>query len=360
MGALRIAAIALLAVLAGAAQASAASTPRFLGTGHDPGVAVDRAGTAHVAWFGEPAPGAYTLEYCQFPRGARSCALRHTFPLERDGSAEVQVLIPRPGAVHIVAPVLNDDTVLFNSADGGATFAPVPLGEMSTIETALYGPADTISMISGTGPASFGRFGLDGSGPGGLPVTFGSATESLETALAPFGAGLVAVFSGLATRSVIWNGVGDPNLQQSWFEGPRLGDERLAASAAGGRSGTYIAYVDRRGDRSDTRIRRLRANGRLGRAKRLTRDDPVSLKLVQGPRGDMAVVWHSLDDAYLVRSNRKGRRWTRPRRLVRGNEPTDLRPALGRRGGWMVWDGSAGNFGSNPIRIAAVPRAPRR
>lgn len=359
MGALRIAVVASLTLLAGAAPASAAP-PRFLGTGHDPGVAVDRAGTAHVGWFSEPGPDAYTLEYCQVPRGGRGCTVRHTFPLADPGSAEVQVLIPRPGAVHVVAPVLNGDAMLFNSADGGATFAPVSLGEIGTVERALYGPGDAISMISGTGPASFGRFGLDGSGPDGLAVTFGSATESLATALAPFGAGLVAVFSGLATRSVIWNGAGDPNLQQSWFEGPRLGDERVAVSAAGGRSGTYIAYVDHRGNRSDTRVRRLRSNGRLGKAKRLTREDPSSLKLVQGPRGDMALVWHSSNDAYVVRSNRKGRRWTRARRFVRGNEPMDLRPALGRRGGWMVWDGNAGNFGSNPIRIAAIPRAPKR
>jgi hypothetical protein len=45
---------------------------------------------------------------------------------------------------------------------------------------------------------------------------------------------------------------------------------------------------------------------------------------------------------------------------VRGNEPNDLRPALGRRGGWMVWDGNPGNLGAHPIRITALPRAPRR
>ena len=30
------------------------------------------------------------------------------------------------------------------------------------------------------------------------------------------------------------------------------------------------------------------------------------------------------------------------------------------RGGWVVWDGNAGNAGSHPIRIAALPGAPRR
>jgi hypothetical protein len=359
VGGLRIAAIALLALLAGAAPAAAA-TPRFLGTGHDPGVAVDRAGTAHVGWFTGGVGGGGTLEYCQVPRRGRGCTLRHTFQMAEAGSAKVQVLAPRPGAVHIVAPVLSGDTLLFNSADGGATFAPpVSLRSTGTVENAVFGPGETLSLMSQVGPPAFGRYGLDGSGPDEMPVEFGSATEALETRLVPLGSGLAAVFSGLATRSVIWNGLGDPNLQQSWVEGPRLGDERVAVTAAGGRSGAWVAYVDHRGSRNDTRVRRLRNSGRFGKAKRITRDSPASLEMAQGPRGDMAVLWSDSDDAYMVRS-RKGRRWTRPRRLVRGNDPSDLVAALGRRGGWLVWDASAGNFGSNPIRIAAIPRAPKR
>ena len=61
----------------------------------------------------------------------------------------------------------------------------------------------------------------------------------------------------------------------------------------------------------------------------------------------------------IVRS-RNGRRWTRPKRLFRGNDPQDLRAALGPRGGWLVWDSNPGNAGTHPIRIAALPRAPRR
>ena len=356
MGATRIAAATLLALLAGAAPAAAA--PGFLGTGHDPGVAVDRAGTAHVAWLAEPAEDQNTLEYCQVPRGKRQCAVRRTLPVERFGSGKVQVLVPRAGTVHIVAPLVNADSVLFSSADGGSTFAAVSLGETPGIERAVFGPGETISLVSGTGPVSFGRFGLDGSGGRKLPVEFGSATEGLDTALAPFGPGFAVFFSGLAGRSVLWNGLGDPNLQQSWSEGPRLGSGRTTVTAVGGRSGTYVAYVDRRGPRSDTFVRRLRGT-RLRRAVRVSRQDPAELSFAQGPRGDMALLWQTSDDAYFVRS-RTGRRWTRTRRLLRGNEPGDLRAALGRRGGWVVWDGSPGNTGSNPIRIAAIPRAPRR
>ena len=352
--------LALLAALAAAAPASAAVTPRFLGTGHDPGVAVDRKGTAHVAWFTDGAASTGAVEYCQVRRRARTCTLRRTFPLLESAAAKAQVLIPRPGTVHIVVPVVNDDTLLFSSGDGGATFAPpVPLGDTGTIEKALIDRGGRLSMISQTGPADFGRFGLDGSGPREMPVEFASATESLDTSLAPLGRGLIAFFSGLAARSAVWNGVGDPNLQQSWVEGPRLGDDRTAPSAAGGPKRTYVAYVDRRGGRSEIRVRRVRRSGRFGPARRISRDDPVDVQMARGPRGDLAVLWDDGTDAYYVRS-RKGGRWTRQRTLIRGNEPTDLRPALGRRGGWVVWDASPGNLGMNPIRIAAIPRAPKR
>ena len=356
MGALRIVIVAAAAMLTAAAPAAAA--PGLLGTGHDPGVAVHRAGTAHVAWLTDTGT-AGAVAYCRVPRGTRACASRVAIPLENDGFGKVQVLLPRPGVVQIVAPLL-DPTPLLTSADGGVTFARRDLGDLPAVEAAVYGPGDFISIMSGSGGAAFGRWAADGSGPGGLPVSFAEPTESLDTALAPFGAGLAAFFSGSGTRSALWHGAGDPNLQQSWVEGPRLGQGRTQVAAAGGRSGTYVAYVQRRGSRRSTYVRRLRSSGRLGAARRVSRRDPVGLAFAQGPRGDMALVWGSSDGARAVRSTRSGRRWTRPRRLFRGHQPSDLRVAVGRRGGWIVWDGSAGNTGQNPIRIAALPRAPRR
>jgi hypothetical protein len=355
MGALRIVACTLLAGLVGAAEAAAA--PGFLGRGHDPGVAVDGAGTAHVAWLAE-AGDAGSLEYCQVPRGKRSCALRRSIPLEDDGFGKVQVLLPRPGTVQIVAPLLNP-AALASSFDGGGTFAVTALGGDGTpaIEKAIYGPGESISIMSGSGGASFGRFNPDGSGPSGLPVTFGSATESLETSLAPWGAGFAAFFSGLRARSVLWNGAGDPNLPQSWVEGPSLGraDE---PEVVGGRSGTWVAYL-RRG-RDKTYVRRLRSSGRLGAERRLLRDVPLDHTFAQGPRGHLALVYAMVWDSVWVVRSRNGRRWARPKRLFRGNDPQDLRSALGPRGGWLVWDGNPGNAGSHTIRIAAIPGPPRR
>ena len=300
MGALKVAAATLFVALAGAVPAAAA--PGFLGRGHDPGVAVDGAGTAHVAWLAE-AGDAGTLEYCQVPRGKRACSLRRSVPLSEDGFGKVQVLLPRPGTVQIIAPLLRP-AMLATSTDGGNTFALGSMGDTPAIETAIYGPGDFISLMSGSGPAAFGRFNSDGSGPGGLPVQFGSATESLETTLAPWGAGFAAFFSGLRARSVLWNGLGDPNLQESWVEGPRLGRADIPR-AVGGKSGTWVAYV-RRG-RNKTYVRRLRTSGRLGAERVVARDDTYDLTFSQGSRGQMALVFVSGDSAAsrpLVRSRR--------------------------------------------------------
>ena len=80
----------------------------------------------------------------------------------------------------------------------------------------------------------------------------------------------------------------------------------------------------------------------------------------QPPRGHMALVWGTSSEAAWVVRSRDGRRWTRPKRLFRGNDPPDMRSALGRRGGWLVRDSNAGNAGTHPIRIAALPGPPRR
>src|SRR5215208_3908814 len=138
MGALRIAAVSVFACLAGAAPAGAA--PGFLGRGHDPGVAVDVAGTAHVAWLAEAADGTGTHEYCQVPRGKRACALRRSVGVADDGFGKVQVLLPRPGLIQIVAPLL-EPAALATSADGGNTFAVGTIGQDTpAIEKAVYGP----------------------------------------------------------------------------------------------------------------------------------------------------------------------------------------------------------------------------
>jgi hypothetical protein len=347
------AAIALLLIAAPAR----ASTPRFLGTGHDPSVAVDGNGTAHVAWPSEQ--NGATLEYCQVPRRKRTCAVRQSIPLTHAGAGHPQVLLPGPGRVSIVMPETPENGVVLNSFDGGASFAAVPIGYMNTLEEAVVGPGDGFSMISGTGPVSVSFYGFNGAGPAEPTVQLGEATEGLDTTLTMHEGRLAAFFSGAGRlRMVQWTGIGDPNVQANWVEGRSLGLDRSSPSAVTGPSGTFLAFVDRSRARHNTYVRQVKGMGYRKKVRRVSRQDPVELAFAQGPKGNLALVWGT-EDAWISRS-KKGRRWTRPKRLFRGSDPEDIRTALGPRGGWMVWDAHAGNEGSNPIRIAALPGAPRR
>jgi hypothetical protein len=350
---------ALLALVLSAP--AGAVRPVFLGKGGQPGVAVDAAGTGHIAWIHDgPAADDDTLEYCRLPRRARACDVRSSFPLGGSASRAVAVGLPaRPGAVSIAAPVVNGRSVLFNSVDGGVTFGAVPIGELNFWDDAVLAPGDSFSFV--TGPSgSYGRYGLDGSGPGAYGFSFGGFLEGMDLAIAPW-AGRLAIFaSGEAgLRTLLWGGALDSNDPAGWAEGPNLGDERLYVSAAGGPSGTYVTYVDRRPRTDSIYVRRLKEDGRFARAKRVVRYDPVELELAEGPRGEVALLYQSLAGAWVARS-RSGRRWTKPRRLFRGNDFTDVEASLGPGGGLAVWDGDAGYTGDGTIRAVRLPGRPRR
>jgi hypothetical protein len=346
--------LAFFALLAAPADAA---TPRFLGSGADPGVAVDAAGTAHVAWFEEAGDGEQ-VRYCQVPRGRKRCVVSRVLPLpDSNGFAgwQMHVLLPAPGSVQIVVPRVNAPAVLYGSADGGATFASVLLGELQNIGTALVGPGPALSL-SKDGTAGYARYGLDGAGPADWPIDLSSATEALETDMAMLGGRPIVFFAGVAgLKSYRWTGVGDPNDQATWAPGPAMAYGRFYPSAASGRSGTFLAYTDRAREQWGLFVRRVRG-GRFAKPRRISRSDPLAPQLVQWPDGRLTVIWAD-GSRTLARHSRGGRRWSRTRRLFSGNEPSGLRVAAGRRGGWIVWDGDpALSTSDQPIRILPLRR----
>jgi hypothetical protein len=264
------------------------------------------------------------------------------------------VLLPAPATVQIVAPWVNDPGLLLTSIDGGASFGVALLGELHNVEEALIGPAGSISLASDT-PATYARYGVDGSGPAEWPVRFSDATEGLYAALALVDGRPVVFFAGDAgMKSYRWNGAGDPNDQATWVPGPAMGYGRWYPSAASGPSGTFLAYTDRARKRQGVFVRRVRGN-RFGRPRRVTTSDPIAPKLVQWPDGALTVVYDE-GSRTLARDSRNGRRWSRPRKLFSGNEPSGLQVAAGPKGGWIVWDGDPGLSDDEPIRIVRLRR----
>ena len=115
----------LAAALLGPAGAVAA-TPLTIGTGHKPGVAVDGAGTAYIAWFG-PESNVTSLHFCRLPRGAGACDVATTIAAPGTTLSRPYVTVDG-GTVRVVSYRYGltgarfDEIWEFTSADGGATF----------------------------------------------------------------------------------------------------------------------------------------------------------------------------------------------------------------------------------------------
>jgi hypothetical protein len=129
-----------------------AATPLTIGTGHKPGVAVDAAGTAYIAWFG-PESTTTSLNFCRLPRAASACDVRTTIaapgttlsrPFVTVDGATVRVVSYRYG----LTGARFDEIWEFTSADGGATFdAGHPIG-IAPFDEAVRGPADTLTVTT--------------------------------------------------------------------------------------------------------------------------------------------------------------------------------------------------------------------
>jgi hypothetical protein len=348
-----VAVLAALAVLVVPASAGAAR-PFAVGIGNQPGVAVAASGAAHVAWKRELGTSD-VLEYCRVPRGERKCDIRHTFSLGgRTTSGDAIVLAPSRGVVHLlVAGSSAERGALFTSANDGATFAgPYNLGELRGIRQAVMAPAGGFTLLTDFFSVAVARYGLTGAGPAEPTARLGDGSER---AIGRLGQVPVAMFVDSVTdrlRTFRYAG-GDINSPASWPEGPGIRHTGTVA-ASSGRHGLWVAYTRRSSFHRVVKVRRLRAGG-WGRDRRLNRgDDPLWVQIAQG-RSGLMVSW-ATTKRVRYRTARTGKRWSRTKTLFRSNDAEELRLALGRRGGWMVWDGNELNAGNDTIRIAPVPR----
>jgi hypothetical protein len=93
-------------------------------------IVTDASGTGYVAW-DHPAPSASEPEvvlFCKIPRGG-TCTAPITLPLPSGADEEIiqpfPVLGSHPNAVYVVGPryIKDEDTLIWTSTDGGATFS---------------------------------------------------------------------------------------------------------------------------------------------------------------------------------------------------------------------------------------------
>jgi hypothetical protein len=252
-----VAGAAIALSLAGGARAA---TPFTLDPdGDTPSVAVDAGGTGHFAWLSEPSGGVQTVVYCDVPRGGSACAHRQSFDLPgpnsppvNGASAALVVLVPGTATVLLVVPrYVDNDTLLWRSDDGGASFSgPVTIATRtgthgSDYRNAVLGPGNVISMGFDNPSVYFQAAPLAGP-PGSAELEFppppsGVLVYNVETAI-DNGIPIVAGWNipGAGQHNQVgfyrWSGAGDINSAATWT-GPTIvgeGDETSLVSGPGG------------------------------------------------------------------------------------------------------------------------------
>jgi hypothetical protein len=237
---------AIVSVVAGLVLVApaGAATPLTIGTGHKPGVAVDAAGTAYIAWFG-PESTTTSLNFCRLPRGAGACDVTTTIaapgttlsrPFVTVDGALVRVVSYRYG----LTGARFDQIWEFTSADGGATFdAGHPVG-IAPFDEAVRGPGDTLTVATNAESTGLAvqNVPLDGTDAG--------ATEAILSADHPYngtvglaGPAMVAVFADASGNAQVRTSGGVLNDAATWTPPVELGYADYPR-LAGGPSGLFL------------------------------------------------------------------------------------------------------------------------
>ena len=242
MRTLLLAAVAALLLLPASARAA---TPLVVGQGADPGLAVDAAGTAYLAWNGTEASGTRSLHFCRLPRGATACAGAATIavpggsyslyrPFVSVSGPLVQITQSRYG---FAAGSFNQ-VIQFTSTDGGTTFdAGTPVGTIAFNEAA-NGPGGVAAVtFSTTGGGFFQRMA-----PGNTASALLSGDHLYEGAVGVTPTGqLLTVLDDASGNAQfrVQSGAGDANDASTWGLPVDIGVESYPR-LAGGPSGLFL------------------------------------------------------------------------------------------------------------------------
>jgi hypothetical protein len=153
----------LAAMMVGLAAQPATATPHFIvGTGQNPGVAVDAVGTAYIGWkVNVYADQGDAVQLCVLPAGARACSSLATIPFPGSGYNLGRVSVLLPGAPGIVQVTVGRSQgpdyrqYVATSGDGGVSFgAPVAFGSGFGIENDVLPDGRIVSDGNGAGDLS--------------------------------------------------------------------------------------------------------------------------------------------------------------------------------------------------------------
>jgi hypothetical protein len=232
---------ALAATCACALAAPAGAGAFTLGPGAMPGLAVDAAGTAYIAWSGPGSPA--SLQFCRLPRGATACDIRHAIVAPGDTTSRAFVAVNGTRVIVVQYRYgASSKEYAFTSTNGGASFgAGRSVGTLPFFD-AVVGPGDTMSGVTSAQPVggAFQNVPLDGASPEitGYAQLSGPADHPYQGTVALLGGLPLAVFTtgGDAAEYRRYDGSGSLNDDANWTLPVNLGvasHPRLASGPSG-------------------------------------------------------------------------------------------------------------------------------
>jgi len=322
------AALALVLLVAPGAAAQVGDPPIQLGEGDQPNVTLDAQGAAHIVFRGAGANSAQ-LTYCRIPRGGGGCVQRTSIGAPGD-SLSLPIAIPNGNVIQVVSYRYGlsgpgfpnfDNTLLFTSTDGGASFGGGTIIGRVGLADAAIGPGAGLSATSDTGPCGtcFQRLPLDGGSAGDTPAVLSTTHVYLSTIGFVDPSTPIVVFADGSSNAQYrrYGGAGDVNDAANWTPPADIGvvDYPILAS---GPNGTFLignsqlsgsTTIARRFDGNafgapvqvsqGVRVRDMvqDAGGRLHAVAPAFHPGPTSAAL-RYMSSDDGVTWHSRDTAW--------------------------------------------------------------
>ena len=360
---------ALLLVLAVPASASAASTSFVVGTGRQPQLAVDGAGTAYVVWNHRLTGLTSSVQLCRVPRGARTCAALTDLTPDQEAFSPPYVFVPAPNVVLVLTTRCcytgPNHTLLYASTDNGATFGPpAQVGTLDPSGDAILGPGAAISVTTDTvtGSTAYQRVPVDGSAP--ATTTASLTSDEYGGTIGLFNGNPVVAFwdfnAGVPNHVdfAMYKGAGDINDASSWTPSAPVGPGS-ATRIASGPNGLYLMYQNGQPGQEHYYVRKFDGS---------TFGAPVDISgqetgyvndFFEDPSGRLHAVWRRNPGQVRYTTSTDGAHWA-PVTTVDDERsaggPFALQEALASDGkGFAAFDANAGD---GTIRLTPLPNTP--
>ena len=372
--------LTLLSLILAAALAPSvanASEIQIAPDGNDPGIAVDAAGTAHIAFLsqtGAAFPYTYDYSYCRLPRGATACSPRIRLKtggtpdgdLDHFGRAQVLVDGSRVIVVGDTCCGTGEGVKAWVSANGGTSFAaPKTLFGSLSVQEAILGPGSgSVSAVAGS---KYATGSLDGSTAGLLPWGIGTGIgPDPSGAYAQSGVGLLNAqtpYVVLSDGGRVWVRRFDStktgfNTAANWLAPQKIDEENINEPVTTyGPNGAFLAYGTNNPRANLTYpyiVHRLSDDGSIGPAMELGTSGSSAIQgdIAEDASGRVHVAYLDNHDGNKLtyQWSKRGVTWADPVKLSPSDDDIrGMQIGVGPDGGGWIVAGSANHL--TPVKV---------